>query len=427
MLMQQDAADIADVVDGLEHGRRKTFTLLPPEVQAQVIMLVSEGSRELLLPRLPDAMIARMLHFLDEDNATDVLQQLPHKRHAHILLSIPEDRRKRIEKLLTFDPETAGGLMDLNFIELEPSMTVSVVMAAVQAYAKLHKQVPVVFIHDKEGVKWIRARALVSSPAQTEAGALARPIPFVLHDADREKVLDIINNDTSDIVCVVDAHDKILGVIHLNDLLRVAEAEASEDAYRMGAVGLLEVGYLDTRFSTIWRKRIVWLLVLFIAELFTFSALAKFESSIAAVTVLALFVPLVLSTGGNSGSQAATLITRAIALGDIKPRDWWRVLRREIMMGVALGAGLGVVGYGRAFLTPQSVSGGVDKWMLAIVIGLSVSLICIWGTLVGSLLPLVFKRMGFDPGYASSPFVATFVDVTGIIIYFSIANELIIH
>ena len=427
LLLQQDVSMVADVIDGLERGKRKSFTLLPPEKQSDIVMLLSEASRASLLPRLSDTMISRMMHFMDEDNATDILQQLPEKRHQHVLQGLKEDRRKRIEKLMAFDPETAGGLMDLNFIEADGKSTVGSVVTAVREYTKIHKQVPVVFIHNKDGVSWIPARSLISARGDMEAGLLTKDVPSILHTKDREKVLDIIDNENSDLACVVDSHGKILGVIHLNDLLRVAEAEASEDVYRMGAVGPLAAGYLESKFLTIWRKRIGWLLFLFIAELFTFTALSAFESSIAAVTALALFVPLCISTGGNSGSQAATLITRAMALGHVAPRDWFRVLKRELFMGVALGLGLGLIGFIRASLTPQHVLGGVAKAQIGLVIGGSVAMICIWGTLVGSMLPLLFKKLGFDPAYASSPFVATFVDVTGILIYFSIANALILH
>ncbi|TSC57885.1 MAG: magnesium transporter [Candidatus Peregrinibacteria bacterium Greene0416_19] len=426
LLLTQDAREIADVIDALEYGKRKVFALLPPETQADIVMLLSEGSRESVITRLPDDIIARLLYFLDEDDATDILQELPPRRHAHVLQGLKEDRRKRIEKLLTFDPETAGGLMDLHFIEVDPRTSVSAVITHVQEYAKRHKQVPVVFARDAQGIKWISARTLVSSRAQVEAGALSKPIPSLASSTDREHVLDTMNRGVSDVACVVDEHQKVLGVIHLNDLLRVAEAEASEDVYRMGAVGLLDSSYLESRFSTIWRKRVGWLLVLFVAELFTFTALARFEASIAAVTVLALFVPLCISAGGNSGSQAATLITRAMALGHVTPRDWWRVLQRELLMGLALGLALGLVGYVRALLTPQNVLGDADRWMLGLVIGQSVAIICLWGTLVGAMLPLAFRKFGVDPGYASSPFVATFVDVTGIVIYFTIANAVIL-
>ncbi|NLY02607.1 MAG: magnesium transporter [Rhodopirellula sp.] len=162
------------------------------------------------------------------------------------------------------------------------------------------------------------------------------------------------------------------------------------------------------------------------AELLTFTALASFENAIAAVVALSLFVPLCISTGGNSGSQAATLITRALALGQVTPRDWRRVLRHELLMGVSLGLTLGAIGFLRAALTPKSVLGNADRWLLALTIAESVAAICLWGTVVGAMLPLIFKRLGIDPGIASSPFVATFVDVTGIVIYFSIARVLLL-
>jgi magnesium transporter len=294
----------------------------------------------------------------------------------------------------------------------------------------------------------------------------------------------------------------------------VVVSEATEDVHRMGAVAPLEESYLETSFVKLWWKRAGWLALLFLAELFTFTALSSFEDAIAAVVVLSLFVPLCISTGGNSGSQAATLITRAMALGQVNPRDWLRVLRHEILMGLVLGITLGLIGYCRASLTPESVRSSspprperffikvpkgtelvkrtvpegwfwwktdievveipkgleasmvedhdttvalppastvtlapdpanpqgmlwkfpanckvyhppVDRYRLSLVIALAVASICLWGTLVGSMLPLFFRRIGVDPGIASSPFVATFVDVTGIVIYFSIARTIL--
>lgn len=426
LIVHEDVRVIADLIDALDHGKRKLFALLAPEKQARALMMLSETSRERILPRLTDVTVARLLHFFDEDDATDILQELPQKRHAHILDGVQGDRRKRIEKLLTFGPETAGGLMDLNFIEIPQKTPVHAAIDAVQKYAKQHKQVPVVLIHTPQGMQWAPARALVSALRQTDVQHLAQPVPAISHTTDREDVLELMGKENGDIVCVTDDHRKVLGVIHLNDLLRIAEAEASEDVYKMGAVGFIGANYLESTFTTIWRKRIGWLSVLFVAELFTFTALSHFESTIASVTALALFVPLCISTGGNSGSQAATLITRAMALGHVTVRDWWKVLRREVVMGCALGLSLGIIGFLRASLTPQHILGGVDRWVIGLVIALTVAAICLWGTLVGSMLPLLFKKLGFDPAYASSPFVATFVDVTGIVIYFSIANAVIL-
>jgi magnesium transporter len=330
---------------------------------------------------------------------------------------------------------------------------------------------------------------------------------------DPEKVAQDLTHYDLLAIPVLDADKRLVGIITYDDVIDVVVSEATEDVHRMGAVNPLEENYLEASFFHIWRKRASWLAILFVAELFTFTALSYFEDAIAAVVVLSLFVPLCISTGGNSGSQAATLITRAMALGQVAGKDWFRVLRHEIAMGLILGATLGLIGFGRASLTPASVRssapsrpepfqirvpagtrfdeyqvtewmekepftvvqipGGfeqsmvdqhttkvglprkehyqivpdsrepdkyevykfpgkckvfhppVDRYRLSLVIALAVASICLWGTLVGSMLPLILKRLGRDPGYASSPFVATAVDVTGIVIYFLIARALL--
>ncbi|TSC85094.1 MAG: magnesium transporter [Parcubacteria group bacterium Gr01-1014_13] len=427
ILEQEDARTIANAISEFSGRELEIFAMLPPEKQATAAMFFSDTARELIFSQLSDLALARFFYFLDEDNATDILQQLPSVRHNDILQHVHQDKRLRIEKLLKFGPETAGGLMDLNFLELPPETKINDVIDTVQKYTKEHKRVPTVIFQAKEGVRWAPARTLVTSPNNIEVARVSREVPTILHSADREEVLELMGKENSDIISVIDENQKILGIIHMNDILRIARVEASEDLYRMGAVGRIDASYLESKFFTIWKKRVGWLSILFVAELFTFTALSRFESSIAAVTALALFVPLAISTGGNSGSQAATIITRAMALGHITARDWWRVFRHELFMGIALGVALGLIGFLRAYLTPQHILGPAERLPIGLVIGLSVASICLWGTLVGSMLPIIFKKLGIDPAYASSPFVATFVDVTGITIYFSIASVFILH
>jgi magnesium transporter len=340
-----------------------------------------------------------------------------------------------------------------------------------------------------------------------------------VHDTDdREKVAHVFGEYDLLAMPVVDGDGRLVGIITSDDVFDVMVSEATEDVHRMGGVAPLEQSYLQTSFLKLWRSRAFWLSLLFGAELFTFTALSHFEDAIAEVVVLSLFVPLCISTGGNSGSQAATLITRALALGEVTGRDWLRVFRHEIAMGIVLGATLGVIGFVRASFTPESVRSSspprreaftvtvpvgqelkverdktrpwyaifsdpklqvrvqipagqpqtmasdiavkidlpeeedlpaptktsdgkslvyefppkctiekppVPRFRLAWVIALAVAAICLWGTLMGSMLPLIFKRFGIDPAFASSPFVATFVDVTGIVIYFSIAKAIL--
>jgi magnesium transporter len=354
-------------------------------------------------------------------------------------------------------------------------------------------------------------RAILSELMETH-------VVSVRDTADREKVAHDFGEYDLLAMPVINAEGRLVGIITSDDVFDVMVSETTEDVHRMGGVGPLEDSYLQTSFLKLWRNRAFWLSCLFGAELFTFTALSHFEDAIAEVVVLSLFVPLCISTGGNSGSQAATLITRALALGQISARDWFRVFRHEIAMGLVLGATLGIIGFGRASLTPESVRSSspprreaftvevpanaeleiergmtrpwlswfydpevqvrvqlpenvpqkmlqdrpvkidlpegedlpapqkssdgkmliyqfppkctieqeaVPRFRLAWVIALAVAAICLWGTLMGSMLPLIFKRVGVDPGIASSPFVATFVDVTGIVIYFSIARVIL--
>jgi magnesium transporter len=227
-------------------------------------------------------------------------------------------------------------------------------------------------------------------------------------------------------VPVVDDERRMLGIITHDDVIDMSHEEATRDAHMMAAISPFEEAYLDAPFFMIWRKRVFWLSCLFIGGSFTFMAMLSYNEALERLTVLAMFIPLCIATGGNSGSQAATLITRSLALGDIRLRDWFCVLRHEILMGLALGIVLGIIGFILACFTPTEMLEGVSAWRLAATIGTVVVLICLFGTVIGSMLPLFFKRIGVDPAIASSPFVATFVDVTGIVIFFSVASLLIL-
>jgi magnesium transporter len=225
---------------------------------------------------------------------------------------------------------------------------------------------------------------------------------------------------------VVDADDKLVGIVTHDDVIDLIVEEATEDAHRMGGVEPLEEGYLQTSFVHLWRNRALWLAVLFVAGFLTTTALAKFDGDFKQVPALVLFIPLIISAGGNCGSQSATLITRALALGELTPRDWFRVLRHEVLMGASLGLALGSVGFLRALLTPSDTYASGQLTSLAFAIGLSVSVVVLCGNLVGALMPLVLKRFGFDPALMSNPMVASLVDVTGIVVYFLIAQAVLL-
>jgi magnesium transporter len=263
---------------------------------------------------------------------------------------------------------------------------------------------------------------ILAKPMAIVDDIMQRDVISIRADEDQEEAARELAKYDFLALPVVDDQHHLIGIVTHDDVIDVMIKEATEDAEHMAGVVPIGENYLEAPFLTIWRKRAVWLSCLFIAELFTFTAMTYFEHEIEAIATLALFVPLCLSTGGNSGSQGATLVTRAMALGQISPGQWFRALRHELMIGLALALTLGTIGFLRVMLTPHSVLGGVDRWAMAMVISQAVGAICLWGTLVGAMLPLIFKALGFDPGYASSPFVATFVDVTGIVVYFSIAK-----
>jgi magnesium transporter len=263
---------------------------------------------------------------------------------------------------------------------------------------------------------------IVAKPTAVVSDIMEREIVSISIDADQDEAARELAKYDFLAIPVVDHDNRLVGIVTHDDVMDVVVEEATDEAQRMASIVPLGEDYMALPIFTVWKKRSVWLACLFIAELFTFSALAHFEDDLGKIVALSLFVPLCISTGGNSGSQAATLITRAMALGQIGPNDWFRVIRHELVMGIILGLTLGAIGFVRAAATPTSVLAGADRWLLALVIAQSVAAICLWGTLVGSVLPMIFRRLGFDPAYASSPFVATFVDVTGIVIYFSIAK-----
>lgn len=369
--------------------------------------------------------MARLIEQMSHDDRVDLLRRLMPRVTEQILRLVDEADRRDIATLVSQKENTAGAIMTTDYAWLPGNIMVSEALDRLRLQAPDRETIYYVYVLDDQrkllGVVSLRNLILAQRHLLIR-DIMEKEVVTVRVSEDREQVASAMAHYDLLAIPVLDGEGRLVGIVTHDDVMDVVVQEATEDAHRMGAVAPMAENYLEANFLVIWRKRAFWLACLFIAELFTFTALANFETSIEAVTALALFVPLVISTGGNSGSQAATLITRAMALGQVSIVDWFRVLRHELLMGLVLGLTLGVIGFIRASLTPQDVLRTTDRWALAMVISQSVMVICIWGTLVGSMLPIFFKKMGVDPGIASSPFVATFVDVTGIIIYFTIAK-----
>ncbi len=398
----------------LEH-RVGIFDYFPLRIQVEI------------LERAPRNEFVELLEHLPSDSRVELIRESSPDAVEELLKMLPPEHRHNILRLKMFPVGSCGSEMSTDFLRLNEAMTVEQAIAEIGKQTADLEMVYYLFVVDARDhlVGLVSARQLLAAigkPTRLVRDIMKRDLITVGVYEDRVQAAKAVAKYDFLAVPVVDREHHILGIITHDDVIDVIREEATEDAHQLGGVMPMEANYLEVPFLTIWKKRIPWLVCLFIAELLTFSALAHFEDEIGKLVVLAMFVPLCISTGGNSGSQAATLITRSMALGQIRLRDWLRVFRHEILMGIALGLSLGAVAFIRATLTPESVLDGANRWLLGITICQAVAAICLFGSVVGAMLPIVFRRLGVDPAVASTPFVATFVDVSGIIIYFSIAK-----
>lgn len=426
ILQQMHPASIAEFSEGL--SVEETWQLLaraPIHRQAEIFSFYEVQKQVEMASGVGRERMSALVEEMSSDDRVDLLKRLDPEVVENLMPLVAKADRQDIRLLLSYPEGSAGSVMTTEYATLPADATVEKAIAQVRMQAPSRETIYYIYVVDEARhlIGFLSLRDLILAKSTAVVGDIMhRNVVSVRVDMDQEEAARELAHYDFLAIPVVDAQNRLVGIITHDDVLDVMTQEATEDALHMGGVVSIDENYLDAPFSTVWRRRAIWLSALFVAELFTFTALASFEDSIKAVVALSLFVPLCISTGGNSGSQAATLITRALALGHVGVREWWRVLRHEILMGLALGITLGLIGFVRASMTPESILGNADRWLLALVISQSVAMICLWGTLVGSMLPLMFRSMGVDPGYASSPFVATFVDVTGIVIYFTIAR-----
>lgn len=387
------------------------FEYFPIEWQVQMV----EGAGK--------ERMAHLIEKMSHDDRVDLLRRLMPRVAENLLRLVDEADRRDIATLVRQDPDTAGGVMTTDYAWLPAGITATEALDRLRLQAPERETIYYVFVLDDEhrliGVLSLRDLILAARHALVK-DIMEKEIVTVRATVDREQVAQELARYDLLAIPVVDDQNRMVGIVTHDDVMDVMVEEATEDVHRLGGVGPIDKGYLEASFVNVWRNRAFWLSCLFVAQLLTYHAMKHFEGQIATWEFLVLFIPLCLSTGGNSGSQAATLITRALALGQVKLRDWLRVLGHELLMGLALGFALGVIGFVRVWAAPPD-TGTVHWSTLAVIVAQSVTCICIWGTIVGAMLPLGFKRIGIDPGIASSPFIATFVDVTGIIIYFSFA------
>ena len=349
---------------------------------------------------------------------------------SELMALLDERTRKEVQALLAYAEDDAGGLMNTRYARLRPGMTADEAISYLRRQAREALETiyyAYVLDPDQKLLGVVSFRDLLTAPPRTTVAEFMETDVIRANDEmDQETLSRLFAEQDLPVIPVVDQHGVMKGIVTVDDIVDVVEEEATEDIQKMGGMQALEQPYLESSLGTMIKSRGVWLTVLMVGEMLTATAMGFFQDEIGKAVVLTVFIPLIISSGGNSGSQASTLVIRAMALGEVRGRDWWRVVRREILTGLALGGILGVIGLIRIVLWQAAAGSYGDHYLLiGLVVGFSLIGVVMFGTLAGSMLPFLLRKLGADPASASAPFVATLVDVTGLVIYFTVAHLLL--
>jgi magnesium transporter len=419
--------EIRDVWPLLAHEDRiQGFLLLPRDEAEDFFFSVSARDQSDLVCGMPGREQRSWVRLLPPDDAADLVQAAPAEKRDALLALLDEPTRREVTALLAYSEDNAGGLMNPRYIRLRPEMTVDEAISYVRKQMREQpRTIYYGYVLDAEqhllGV--VSFRELFTATVRTRvAEIMKRQVTTIPEQMDQEAVSHIFAQSHLVALPVVTVEGQMKGIVTVDDVVDVVQEEATEDMQKVGGVEALDAPYLQIELSRMIRKRVGWLSVLFLGEMLTASAMGFFEKEIARAVVLALFIPLIISSGGNSGSQATTLVIRAMALGEVRLRDWWRVIRREIVAGLGLGLVLATIGFIR-IVTWEGLfhTYGPQYMSVAATVATSLVGVVMWGTIAGSMLPFILRRFGFDPASASAPFVATLVDVSGLVIYFTVA------
>jgi magnesium transporter len=428
---QLTAEDLSDVWAVLSLDERlEAFHLMDRSESGDFFLSLGPMDTAELLSALPKGERRTWFRLLDPDDAADVIQETDEDERAGLLELLDNPTRREVMALLAYAEDDAGGLMSPRFARLRQEMTVGEAISYLQrqAQAKLETIYYAYVLGSDQRLRGVVSfRDLFGAPpAKPIAEVMNEDVVSVSETMDQEEVARIIAQHDLSALPVVDADGRMKGIVTVDDIVDVVQEAATEDIQKLGGMEALEVPYMQAGTSAMVKKRAGWLSALFLGEMLTASAMGRYQDEIAKAVVLALFVPLIISSGGNSGSQATTLVIRAMALGEVTVRDWWRVVRRELTTGLSLGLILGTIGLVRILLWQHWFHTYGDHYQ-AVAATVAVSLVGVvtWGTLAGSMLPFLIRRLGFDPASASAPFVATLVDVSGLVIYFNVAALLL--
>src|ERR1051326_8393226 len=425
-------ADIAEILNELDLEEGKyLYTHLDEQQAADVLVELDEDVRERFLASLSSKEIAeKFIDNLESDEAADVIGELPEEKQDEVLSHIEDsEQASDVEELLKYDEKSAGGLMMKELVCVNVNASMLDCVREMRKHADDIEHVYSIYVVDDQErlVGLISLKdVLTKSLREKVKDVMNTEFISVKANMDAEEVAKIMEKYDLVFVPVVDGLDRLVGRITFDDVLDVIREEETEDVQKMAGMDALDEPYMSSSLFKMVRKRAGWLVILFIGEGFTATAMGFFEDKIHKATVLALFVPLIISSGGNTGSQASSLIIRALALGQVSIPEWWKIFSKEIRVGLILGILLGAIGFLRVAIWQAFVNFYGPHWMLVgAAVGGSLVGVVVWGNLIGSLFPLFLKRLGLDPAVSSAPFVATFVDVTGLVIYFSIASLLL--
>jgi magnesium transporter len=418
--------DIADLMEPLPAEKEAVvLRLMPREQAAAVFSYLPMERQEQLLKAMAREDVANILNAMPPDDRTSLLEELPPNVMQTLLNLLTAEERHVALELLGYQEDSVGRLMTPDFVRVRAGWTVERALEHIRQYGKDSETMSMIYVIDANGklIDDLRIRqVLLAAPQQLVSDLMDYRFTYLRATDDRETAVEAFRDTNLIALPVTDSQGALLGIVTVDDILDVAEEEATEDIQKIGGSEALDEPYMHIALPRMVRKRAGWLIILFLSEMLTATAMSKFETEIAKAVVLSIFVPLVISSGGNSGSQASTIIIRAMALGEVKLKDWWRVMRREVLSGLSLGGILGVIGFVRISIWATLFHSYGPHWpLLALTVGLALIGIVLWGTLAGSMLPLLLRRLGIDPATSSAPFVATLVDVSGLTIYFSVA------
>ncbi len=425
-------ADVAEVILDMEEGDQViVFRVLPHDLAADVFEYLEVDAQQELLRGMAQEQVVGILNEMSPDDRTALLEELPSAAARKLIQLLTPEERRIAQALLGYPEGSVGRLMTPDFIAVHADWTIKDVLDFVREHGRDSETLNVIYVVDERGklLDDLRIREILLQPLDSQVSDLMDENFVALKVGDPEEdAVNVFRKYDRTALPVADSSGVLVGMVTIDDMLDVAEEEATEDIQKFGGMEALEEPYMRVPLMTMVWKRAPWLVVLLIGEMLTATAMAFYEEEIAKAVVLAVFLPMIISSGGNSGSQASTLIIRAMALGEVTLRDWWHVMRRELSAGALLGLFLGVIGYARVALWAiigerylgRQIYG--EHWpQVSATVGITLVGVVLWGSLAGSMLPFALRRVGLDPATSSAPFVATLVDVTGVILYFSIA------